>query len=69
MLSATYQNGSAFNTRSQTLQNHPSGDLTSHPQLDVSPDITDATGPTQKSLTEDRLQKLLQMQKTDPFCK
>ena len=66
MLSSTYQDGPTFNTRSWTLQNHSSDDLASHPQPDVSPD---ATGPTPKSLTEDRLQKPLQMQKTDPFCK
>ena len=33
------------------------------------PDVIDATGPIPKSLTEDRLQKFLQMQKTDPFCR
>ena len=67
MLSTTYQDGPAFNTRSQTLQHHSSDDLTSQP--DVLPDVTVVTDPTPKSLTEDRLQKLLQMQKTDPFCK
>ena len=38
----------------------------------VTPDITkitDTPATTQKLLTEDRLQALLQMQKTDPFCK
>ena len=53
MLSATYQDGPAFNTRSQTLQHHFSDDLTSHTQPDVPPDVTDATGPTPKSLTEE----------------
>ena len=31
--------------------------------------FTDASDPTSKSLTADRLQALLQMQKTHPFCK
>ena len=63
MLSATYQDGPTFNTRSQILQHHSSDDLTSHPQPDVLSDVTDATGPTPKSLTEDRLQKLQQIRK------
>ena len=63
---ATSTDGPAFNTRSQTLQ-HLSPDVsTSHP--DVTPDVSEATDPTPKSLTADRLQALLQMQKTDPFC-
>ena len=33
------------------------------------PDVSEAKDPTPKSLTADRLQALLQMQKTDPFCK
>ena len=57
MLSTTYQDGLTFNTRSQTLQHHSSDGLTSHPQPDVLPDVTDATGPTPKSLTEVRLQE------------
>ena len=64
MLSATNTDGPAFNTRNQTCQ-HLSPD-TSTSQPDVTPDITD---PTPKSLTADRLQALLQMQKTYPFCK
>ena len=35
----------------------------------VTPDVSAATDPTPKSLTEDRLQALLQMQKADSFCK
>ena len=31
--------------------------------------VTEATDPTPKFLTSDRLQALLQMQKTDPLCK
>ena len=67
MLSATNTDGPAFNTRNQTHQ-HPSLD-TPISQPDVTPEVTDATDPTPKPLTADRLQALLQMQKTDPFCK
>ena len=59
--------GPAFNTRSQTHE-HLSAD-TSTLQPDVIPDVSAAKDPTPKSLTADRLQALLQMQKTDPFCK
>ena len=67
MLSATNPDGPAFNTRSQTCQ-HLSQN-TSMSQPDVTPVITEATDPTPKFLTADRLQALLQMQKTDPFYK
>ena len=42
------------------------------PQLhipDISPRISQETTPTPKPLTADRLEALLQMQRTDPFCK
>ena len=39
------------------------------PQSDVTPAVTDITGPRPESLTIDRLQELHQMQKMDPFCK
>ena len=67
MLSTTSTDGPAFNTRSQT-HHHLSSD-TSTSQPDVTPDIPEATDPTPKSQTADRLQALLQMQKTDPLCK
>ena len=38
-------------------------------QLDVMPEVSELPDPTPKSLTADRLEALLQMQKTDPFCK
>ena len=69
MLSVTNPNGPAFNTRSQTHQHLSLDTSTSHPQPDVTPDVIAATDPSPKSLTADRLQALLQMQKTDPFCK
>ena len=77
MLTATNLNGPSFNTRSQTSQkcqttmdmrpsNTPSimkpatFDLTT---VDTNPDIT------LKHLTANRHDALLQMQRTDPFCK
>ena len=70
MLSVTSLDGPAFNTRSRTAQCTSTEDATSQPQLDaVTPDVTDTTSTTPKSLTMGRLQALLHMQKTDPFCK
>ena len=63
MLTATHTDGPAFNTRSCTQQNSSVDNTTTPP--DISPD----TSPTPKSLTADRLEAILQMQKTDPFCK
>ena len=67
VLSVTDTDGPAFNTRSQTLEHFSMN--TSAAQPDVIPDVSEAKDPTPKSLTADRLQALLQMQKTDPFCK
>ena len=67
MLSVTNTDGPAFNTRSQTHQ-HLSPD-TSTSQPDITPEVSEVTDPTPKSLIADRLETLLQMQKTDPFCK
>ena len=69
MLSASNTDGPAFNTRSKTHEHHSPHTSTSCPQPDITPDVTEATDPTPKFLTADRLQALLQMQKTDPFCK
>ena len=38
-------------------------------QPDTMLEVSEVTDPTPKSLTADRLEALLQMQKTDPFCK
>ena len=38
-------------------------------QSDITPEVSEVEDPTPKSLTVDRLEALLQMQKTDPFCK
>ena len=70
MLSATNPDGPAFNTRSRTAQCTSTEDTTPQPQSDAfTPDVTDTPSTTPKSLTRDRLQALLQMQKMDPFCK
>ena len=67
MLSVSNTDGPAFNTRSQTQQ-HLAPD-SSTTQQGVTPDIMSTLDPTPKSITADRLEALLQMQKTDPFCK
>ena len=68
MLSATHSDGPAFNTRSRTAQQSSSENST--PQTDiVEPNVTDTQNITPKSLSAERLEALLQMQKTDPFCK
>ena len=38
-------------------------------QPSITPEVSEVSDPTPKSLTADRLEALLQMQKTDPFCK
>ena len=67
LLSVTNSDGPAFNTRSQTHQ-HTSAD-TSPSQPDVMPEVSEVPDPTTKFLTANRLEALLQIQKTDPFCK
>ena len=49
------------------VQTRDSPDTTPHP--DVSPNISSKATPIPKPLTVDRLEALLQMQRTDPFCK
>ena len=67
MLSVTDTDRPALNTRSQTHQ-HLSMD-TSTSQPGITPDVSKGRDPTPKTLTANRLQALLQMQETDPFCK
>ena len=67
MLAATHADGPALNTRSHTC--NTSADTTSFPHPDVSPQISQETTSTPKPLTVDRFEALLQMQRTDPFCK
>ena len=59
--------GPAFNTRSQTQQ-HSKPDTPTMPPS-ITPDIASTLEPTPKSFTADKLEALLQMQKTDPFHK
>ena len=61
MLTVTHTDGPTFNTRSQTRQGSTSQHNTTQANttLEVSPDPT----PTLKTLTVDRLEALLQMQK------
>ena len=67
MLTVTHMDGPASNTRSCTKKYSP--DTTSIPHPNVSSSIsTDATQ-TSRPLTADRLEALLQMQRTDPFCR
>ena len=67
MLTVTHTDRPAFNTRIHTQKNSP--DTTSTPHPDVSPQISQEAMSTPKPLTVDRLEALLQMQRTDPFCK
>ena len=66
MLIASSTDGPAFHTRSHT-QHTSSATSTSH--LDTSPQISQKSTTTLKPLTVDCLDALLQMQRTDPFCK
>ena len=67
MLSVSNTDGPAFNTRSQNQQ-HLTPD-TSTAQPSITPVVSTVPDPTPTSLTTDRLEPLLQMQKTNPFCK
>ena len=67
MLSVTDTDGPAFNTRSQTCQCLSMDTSTSQP--DITPDASEGRDPTPKPSQVYRLQDLLQLQKTDPFCK
>ena len=68
MLSATQLDGDAFNTRSRTAQQHSSNDSTPHTDA-IAPVVPETGTATLKSLSADRLDALLQMQKKDTFCK
>ena len=67
MLTASATDGPAFNTSGHTQHISPSGTSTPHPY--ISPRISQESTTTPKPLTVDRLDALLQMQRTDPFCK
>ena len=67
MLTTSSTDGPAFHTRSHTQ--NTSSSTTSTPDLDTAPQISQEPTTTPKPLTADCLEALLQMQKTDPFCK
>ena len=67
MLTVTHTNRLASNTRSCTKKDSP--DTTFTPHSDISPSISPDATPTPKPLTADRLEALLKMQRTDPFCR
>ena len=67
MLTASSTDGPAFHTRSHTQNTPLSTTSTLHP--DTVPQISQEPTTTPKPLTAECLEALLQMQKTDPFCK
>ena len=66
MLTASLNDEPAFHTRSHTQS---TSDPTSAPLAEPTPHISQDATPMLKSLTADHLDALLQMQRTDPFCK
>ena len=66
MLTASLIDGPAFHTRSHTQS---ISDPTSAPPAELTLHISQDATPMPKSLTADCLDALLQMQRTDPFCK
>ena len=67
MLTASSTDGPTFNTRSHAQHTSSNATSTSHPN--TPPQISQESTTTPKPLTVDRLDALLQMQRTDPFCK
>ena len=67
MLTITHTDGPTSNTRSHTKKDSP--DTTSTPNPNVLPSISPDATQTPKPLKTDRLEALLQMQRTDPFFK
>ena len=66
MLTASFNDEPAFHTRRHTQS---TSDSTSSLPTVAMPHISKDATPTPKSLTADHLDALLQMQRTDPFCK
>ena len=66
MLTASSSDEPAFHTRSHTQNTL---DTTSTPHTDAVPHISQEPTTTPKPITADCLDTLLQMQRTDPFCK
>ena len=53
----------------EVIHKHTSSSTTSNPHPDTAPQISQEPIITSNPLTVDCLEALLQMQKTDPFCK
>ena len=66
MPSVSNTDGPTFNTRNQTQQCLIPDASPAQPS--ITPKVSTAPNLTPKSLTADRLEALLQMQKTNPFC-
>ena len=66
MLTASFSDGPAFHTRSHTQS---TSDSTSVLHTNTAPHISQDPTTTPKPITADCLDALLQMQRTDPFCK
>ena len=66
MLTASSNDAKAFHTRSHS-QNTSSTTSTPHP--DTTPQLSQEPTTTSKPLMAECLEALLQMQRTDPFCK
>ena len=66
MLTVFSTDGPAFHTRSHT---QTTSSTIPTPQPDTPPQISQEPSTTPKPLTAECLEALLQMQKTDPFCK
>ena len=66
MLTASSTDGPTFHTGSHTQNTSSSTTSTPHP--DTAPQISQEPTTAPKPLTVDRLEALLKMQKTDPFC-
>ena len=67
MLTGSSTDGPASHTRSHTQNTPSSTNSTPHP--DTVPQISQEPTTAPQPLTADCLDALLQMQKTDPFCK
>ena len=67
MLTVTHTDRPAFNPRNHAKKDSPDTTPTPHPG--ILPKISSEATPIPKPLTVDRLEALLQMQRTDLFCK
>ena len=66
MLTASFSDGPALHTRSRTQSTL---DSTSALHIETAPHISQDATTTPKPIAADHLDALLQMQRTDPFCK